>query len=101
MVTVPFSMRLDEDIKLRLEKQARLEKRSASFVVHEALQDFLDGRDYERKIAEQAFAESEKGVFISGEKVHAWVESLGTGDELPFPQPDIFPETSPALKKTG
>ena len=101
MTTTPFSLRLDAKMKKRLVKEANLEKRSAGFIVQEALASYLDGKDYERQMAEEAFAEAEKGVFISGEKVHAWMESLGTDKELPFPEPDIFPDSQSALRKAG
>ena len=101
MAKSPFSIRLDPMIKKRLEKEAKLERRSAGFMVQQVLEDFLDGRDYERKIADEAFAEAEKGVFISGEKVFAWMESWGTDKELPFPEPDIFPEEQRDLRKAS
>jgi hypothetical protein len=52
-------------------------------------------------IMNEAFAEMENGIFISGEKVHAWVESLGTENEQPFPEPDIFPEAKSELRKAS
>jgi predicted transcriptional regulator len=101
MTVAPFSIRLDTKIKKRLEKEAKLTRRSAGFVVKQALKDYLDGKEHERKIADEAFAEAEKGVFISGEKVFAWMESWGTDKELPFPEPDIFPETHAKLRKAS
>jgi predicted transcriptional regulator len=101
MATTPFSIRLDPKIKKRLQKEAKSEKRSAGFVVQRALEDYLDGRDHERKIADEAFAEAEKGVFISGEKVLAWMESWGTDKKMPFPEPDIFPDTQLGLRKVS
>ncbi len=40
-----------------------------------------------------AIAEADKGVFISGKAMHRWIESWGTENELPPPEPDIFPES--------
>ena len=37
-----------------------------------------------------AIAEAEKGVFISEEAMHSWIESWDTDHELPPPKPDIF-----------
>ncbi len=39
----------------------------------------------------EAVAEAERGVFISQEKMDAWVSSWGMDSELPPPEPDIFP----------
>jgi len=101
MATSPFSIRLDQKIKKRLEKEAKLENRSSGFLVQQALRTYLDGRDYERKIADQAFAEAEKGIFVSGEKVFAWMESWGTENELPFPEADILPDIKTNLRKAS
>ena len=38
-----------------------------------------------------AVAEADKGVFVSSEAVDRWMESWGTDNELPIPEPDIFP----------
>ncbi|CAN7687505.1 hypothetical protein [Rhizobium sp. LjRoot254] len=41
---------------------------------------------------EAALAEADKGIFVSQEAVDRWMESWGTENELPMPEPDIFPE---------
>lgn len=38
----------------------------------------------------EAVVEADKGIFISREKMDAWV-SWGTDSEPPPPEPDIFP----------
>jgi predicted transcriptional regulator len=92
MATTPFSIRLDPAIKARLEKEAELEDRSAGYIVQKAIEDYLDTKEYFRKQMRLAIAEADKGVFISGDAVHRWIESWGTANELPPPEPDIFPE---------
>ena len=44
-----------------------------------------------REIA-KAVGEADKGVFISQKAMGRWVDSWGKIDELPQPEPDIFPE---------
>ncbi len=39
-----------------------------------------------------ALLEADKGVLISSEAVEAWMDSWGTENELPLPEPDVFPE---------
>ena len=92
MVTSPFSIRLDPGLKERLERQAKREDRSAGYVVQQALEEYLDAQDYFHEEMAKAAAELDKGVFISGEAMHAWMESWGTEAELPPPEPDIFPK---------
>ena len=93
MATVPFSMRLDEDVKTRLEKQAAREERSAGYLAQLAIQNLLEEREYFYEQMDLAISEADKGVFISGEAMHRWIESWGTENELPPPEPDIFPDS--------
>jgi predicted transcriptional regulator len=92
MASPPFSVRLSDDLKSRLEKEAEREDRSAGYLVQKAVEEFLDARDFFRSEMEAAIAEADKGVFISGEAMHRWMESWDTDNELSPPEPDIFPE---------
>ncbi len=91
MATVPFSFRLDEDVKARLENEAKIEDRSAAYLVQKALEEYLDEKDYKRECIGEVIAEANKGIFVSEEAVDRWVEAWGIDHELPMPQPDIFP----------
>lgn len=92
MATTPFSIRIDSKIKSRLEKEAKRRDRTVSFIANRAIKSYFEELDRVQRELEEAFAEVDKGVFISGEKVHAWMASWGTENELPLPKPDIFPE---------
>jgi predicted transcriptional regulator len=94
MPTVPFSMRLDENIKTRLETEAALADRSAGYLAQKAIEDFLDDKAYKRECLREAIVEADKGVFISEEAMDAWMLSWDTENELPPPEPDIFPTTA-------
>jgi hypothetical protein len=39
-----------------------------------------------------AFAEADKGIFVSSEALDRWMASWDTDNELPIPEPDIFPD---------
>lgn len=92
MNSVPFSLRLEPELKKRLEAAAESEDRSASYVATRAIEAFLDARDARRADLEAAIAESDKGVFVSSEAVERWMASWDTDNELPMPEPDIFPD---------
>lgn len=51
---------------------------------------FLRRSAAERKLLKERIAEADKGVFISEEAMHRWIESWGTENELPPPEPDVF-----------
>ena len=63
---------------------------------HRDYASFLKTSEAERRLLKERIAEADKGIFISEEAMHRWIESWGTENELPPPEPDIFP--SPRLK---
>ena len=87
----PVSLRIDPDLKLRLEEVAKSEDRSLSYIAQKAFASYLDARDYrqEQILSAYAAAQTEK-EFISGDVMMAWVESWDTPDELPSPKADVF-----------
>jgi predicted transcriptional regulator len=91
MPTVPFSLRIEPKLKAKLEKEAAREDRSAAYIAQRAIAAFIESREARRKALKEAVAEADKGVFISEEAMDAWVDSWGTENELPPPEPDIFP----------
>jgi predicted transcriptional regulator len=90
MSSVPLSVRIDPEIKTRLEEEAKIEDRSASYLVQKAISAYLEAKEYKRQAIREAVAEADKGVFISEEAMDAWVDSWDTENELPPPEPDIF-----------
>jgi predicted transcriptional regulator len=90
MTAVPFSLRLEADLKEAIEKEARLEDRSASYVIQKATREYVERKEQFRAMVAELEAEEDKGEFISSEKMRSWVASWGTGNELPSPEPDIF-----------
>lgn len=86
----PVSLRLDPKVKAKLEKQADLTDRSLSYVAQQAIVEFLEIKERERQIVEQALMEADKGKFISDEKMMGWIESWGSENELPEPEADLF-----------
>jgi predicted transcriptional regulator len=94
MATVPFTMRLEEDLKTNLEAEAMREDRSAAYLATRAIRMMLDAKAAKRRLIEDAMTEADKGTFVSEEKMNAWFQSLGTDTELPEPEPDVL--TKPA-----
>ncbi|MGL5362871.1 MAG: CopG family ribbon-helix-helix protein [Bosea sp. (in: a-proteobacteria)] len=89
-MSVSFSIRMDEALRARLEKEAQAEDRSASYLAQKAISAFLDARASRRQEMLAAFAQSQTETeFVSGDAVSAWVESWETATELPVPAADI------------
>jgi predicted transcriptional regulator len=91
MTAVPFSLRLDEATRARLEEEARRLDRPASQIAQRAIQRYLDAQEALRRAIDAAVAEADAGSFISAEAIGAWMESWGTEHELPPPERDVFP----------
>jgi predicted transcriptional regulator len=91
MGEMPLSLRLAEETVEALKNEAQLQNVEPDEVAQEAIQSYLDFRSREREIMRERIAEADKGVFISEEAMTRWIESWGTENELPPPEPDIFP----------
>lgn len=91
MATERLSLRIDAGLKKDLEREARREERSASWLAVKAIEAMLRDRAEKREAIREAIAEADKGDFISREAMDAWVSSWHTDAELPPPEPDVFP----------
>jgi predicted transcriptional regulator len=91
MASAPFSLRLDPEVRRRLDEEARRVERPASQVAERAIVRYLEAQEAFREMIDAAVAEADTGVFISDTAMHRWMESWDTDRELPLPEPDIFP----------
>ncbi len=90
MSTVPLSLRIESEIKEKIEQEAKSLDRSTSYVVVQAINDYLKNRNVKRQAIEDAINEADKGIFISEKAMDKWVDSWGTNNELSPPEADIF-----------
>ncbi len=90
MPSARFTLRLEPDLKDWLEDEARRQDRSAGFLANKAIESLRRDTEAKRQAIEAAMAEADKGEFISEAAMTAWFLSLGTDNELPEPQPDVF-----------
>ena len=90
MGEVPLSLHVDAELKKKLEDEARSQNVSAENVAERAIQRYLEIREHERAVLRERIAEADKGIFISEEAMNRWIDSWGTENELPPPEPDIF-----------
>ena len=86
-----FSVRLPPETKRELEEYARATKRSSAFIVKEAVEAHLaERRAYLAAIDEAVKEADETGEFVSWDAAKNWLNSWGTDNPLPPPEPDIF-----------
>jgi RHH-type transcriptional regulator, rel operon repressor / antitoxin RelB len=88
-----ISARIPENLSDKLEALAVQMKRSKGFILTEALENYVNRETWiAKKIDESIAAADASGERYSQEAVENWFMALGTENELPMPEPDIFVE---------
>ena len=93
MTKTMISARIPEKLSNELEALAVQTKRSKGFLLTEALEDYVSREAWMVKKIDAAIAASDASTeWYSQEVVEKWFLALGTENELPMPQPDVFIE---------
>lgn len=87
----PFSFRLEPELKKRLQEEARRSDRSLGYVTQRAIEGCLDSLEEKRAAIRDALARADEGHVVSGEQVHAWIESWDGAGELAMPGASLKP----------
>ncbi len=86
-----LTVHLPDALKTEVARLAAASNSSSDTIVTEAVAAYLDDRrDYLTAI-DEAIAEADQGVFVSGEAVIDWLRSWGTDSVKPAPEPDKTP----------
>jgi predicted transcriptional regulator len=83
------SVRIPDDLMVRLQKTAEQRRRSKSWLINDAVREYLEREEIRaRRLAEtrQALAEVDKWQLIEGDEVLDWLDSWGTEDEKAPPK---------------
>ena len=84
MATSTFTTRIDSELKAELERIARAEKRSASFIANQAIENLVEERRATRELVELGLQLIEQGApTIQPEDIHAWM--LSEDEAATFP----------------
>ena len=67
------TLRLDDEVKIKLEKLAESTHRSRSFLAAEAIKAYVDSNEWQINEIHQAIKEADAGDFASQEEVNAVV----------------------------
>ena len=82
------SVRISKDLSLPLEELAEKQQRSKSWLINTALREYIAKQSVEQqKWLEtlEAIDSISKGDVVDGERIHDWLNSWGTNDELELP----------------
>ena len=76
-MSTTMTLRLEDDIKKRLEALAEATQRSKSFLAAEAVRDYVELNEWQLQETRQALAEADAGDFASAEDVAALAAKWG------------------------
>ena len=84
------SLKLDDDIKGRVQRLAAARRRSAHWVMREAIEQYVEReeqREQQRQSALMAWAEYQAtGLHATAEEADAWLAKLEAGEEASPPE---------------
>ncbi|MCY4213821.1 MAG: CopG family ribbon-helix-helix protein [Gammaproteobacteria bacterium] len=76
-MSATVTIRLESELKQRLEQLAESMQRSRSFVAAQAIRDFVDLNEWQVQEIEQAIVEANRGEFASDQDVAAVFDKWG------------------------
>jgi predicted transcriptional regulator len=86
MPSTTFTVRVEPEVKKRLEKLAKSTGRTRSFLAAEALNEYLDVNEWQVAGVKRAIASFDRGEGVPHKDVKGWVDSWGRKRERPVPK---------------
>jgi RHH-type transcriptional regulator, rel operon repressor / antitoxin RelB len=86
MPSTTFTVRVEPDVKKRLERLAKSTGRTRSFLAAEALNEYLDANEWQVASVKRAIASLDRGEGVSHQEVKEWVNSWDGKPERPVPK---------------
>lgn len=84
------SVKLDDDLKNRIQYLANMRHRSAHWIMREAIRDYVEREEVRESFKQEALASwtayQETGQHLTGQEVHDWLNSWGTDKETEIPE---------------
>jgi predicted transcriptional regulator len=84
------SVKLDDDLKSRVQRLADIRRRSAHWIMREAIRDYVEREEARESFKQEALAAwkafQENGQHLTGAEVHDWLKTWGTDEETEMPE---------------
>jgi len=84
------SVKIDDELKGRVQRLAELRRRSAHWIMHEAIKQYVareEARESFKREAQTSWTVfQETGQHLTGPEVRAWLNTWGADDEKPAPE---------------
>jgi predicted transcriptional regulator len=81
-----LNVRLNPELDDQLSSVAENLDRPRSWVVEQAIKEFIDLQTWHLAAIDEGLREADAGKLIAHDEVADWVKSWGTPDELPMPE---------------
>jgi len=86
---VATSIKIDDTLKSRIQHLATVQHRTAHWIMREAIREYVEREESRERFKQEAMmswsAYQETGRHLTGEEVHAWLNTWGTNDETDPP----------------
>ncbi len=83
------SVKLDDDLKSRIQHLADLRHRSSHWIMCEAIRDYVEREEARESFKQEALASwtafQETGLHLTGQEVRDWLKTWGTDKEAEIP----------------
>ena len=83
------SIKLDEDLKNRIQNLANMRHRSAHWIMREAIREYIEREEARESFKQEAIeswtAYQETGRHLTDQEVHNWLKTWGTEKETKAP----------------
>ena len=83
------SLKIDDGLKSRVQQLASQRRRSAHWIMLEAIQQYVDREEARESFKQEALASwesyQETGKHLTGQEVRTWLSTWGTDDEKAVP----------------
>jgi predicted transcriptional regulator len=84
------SVKLDDELKSRIQRLADMRHRSAHWIMREAIRNYVEREEARESFKKEALASwtayQETGRHLSGQEVRDWLNTWGTDKEAEIPQ---------------
>jgi len=84
------SVKLDDDLKSRIQHLADARHRSAHWIMREAIRDYVEREEKRESFKQDALraweAYQENGLHLTLEEADAWLEKLEAGEDAELPK---------------
>ena len=85
------SLKLDAELKTRVHRIAEARRRSAHWIMREAIEQYVEREERRQQLHQDALAAWEEyqttGLHVTDEEADAWLARLETGDDSDPPSP--------------